>query len=309
MWDTETMERAVAEVDMGMPLRIAAEMYGIPKTTLNDYASGKREFGAKSGYAYLTNEEEQELATFLTEVAKIGYPRTQKEVLTIVQQITDSKGINAVVTKSWWNWFAERHPSLTLKSAVPLTLSRAKAGSKEVLDRYFDILQDCLKENGILNNPAAIYNCDETGLPLNPECHKVVDAVGSRHPSYITGESKKLFIVLACTSATGVALPPFIVLDDKNLNFKFTLGEVPGILYGLSPNGWMNQELFHGWFTNHFLQYATPQRPILLLMDGHSSHYCPLQSHWQQRIRSYYLFFPQTPHTLHSPWTEHAFHH
>lgn len=38
MWDTETMERAVAEVDMGMPLRIAAEMYGIPKTTLNDYA-------------------------------------------------------------------------------------------------------------------------------------------------------------------------------------------------------------------------------------------------------------------------------
>ena len=88
-------------------------------------------------------------------------------------------------------------------------------------------------------------------------------------------KAKNSLLYSACTSATGAALPPFIVLDDKTLNFKFTLGEVPGTLYGLSPNGWMNQELFHGWFTNHFLQYATPQRPILLLMDGHSSHYCP----------------------------------
>ena len=275
MWDTESMERAVADVDMGMSLRMAAELYGIPKTTLNDYVLGKREFGAKSGYAYLTDEEEQELASFLTEVAKIGYPRTKKEVLTIVQQIVNSKGIAADVTKGWWDRFVKRHPSLTLKTAVPLTLSRAKAGSKEVLDRYFDILQDCLEENGILNNPAVIYNCDETGLPLNPECHKVVEVVGSRHPSYITGEGKQQFTVLACTSATGVTIPPFVVLDDKNLNFKFTLGEVPGTLYGLSPNGWMTQDLFHGWFTNHFLQYATPQRPLILLMDGHSSHYCP----------------------------------
>jgi len=95
-------------------------------------------------YAYLTDEEEQELASFLTEVAKIGYPRTKKEVLTIVQQIVNSTGIAADVTKGWWDRFVKRHPSLTLKTAVPLTLSRAKAGSKEVLDRYFDILQNCL---------------------------------------------------------------------------------------------------------------------------------------------------------------------
>ena len=51
MWDTESMERAVADVDMGMSLRMAAdlELYGIHKTTVNDYVLGKREFGAKSG--------------------------------------------------------------------------------------------------------------------------------------------------------------------------------------------------------------------------------------------------------------------
>ena len=33
-------------------------------------------------------------------------------------------------------------------------------------------------------------------------------------------------------------------------------------------------EMFHLWFTKHFLQHAVPARPLLLLMDGHSSQYC-----------------------------------
>ena len=291
------MVEAIADVEKGMSLRKASELYNIPKTTLSDYVSGRREVGATSGRAYLTEEEEDELVTFLIEVAMIGYPRTKKDVLAIVQNVIDKKGIDAIVTTGWWQRFIQRHPEMTLKSAVPLSLPRAKAGSKEVLSRYMDILYNCLDENGILNNPAAIYNCDETGLPLNPDSGKVVDAVGSKHPSYITGEGKSQFTVLACSNATGTALPPFIVLDDKNLNFKFTHGEVPGTLYGLSSNGWMNQDLFDGWFTNHFLQYAVPQRPIVLLMDGHSSHFSPatitLAAHNQV------LLFVLPPNTTH----------
>ena len=37
----------------------------------------------------------------------------------------------------------------------------------------------------------------------------------------------------------------------------------------------MDQKLFDIWFNNHFLRYAPSSRPILLLLDGHSSHYCP----------------------------------
>ena len=81
--------------------------------------------------------------------------------------------------------------------------------------------------------------------------------------------------VLACTCASGTAMPPFIVLDRKTLNPTFTRGEVPGTLYGLSTNGWMNQDLFHQWFVKHFLQYIPTRRLLILLMDGHSSHYCP----------------------------------
>ena len=53
-----------------------------------------------------------------------------------------------------------------------------------------------------------------------------------------------------------------------------TLDELPGTIYGLSSKGWIDQELFHLWFEGH-LCYAPLVQPLLLLMDGHSSHYCP----------------------------------
>lgn len=81
--------------------------------------------------------------------------------------------------------------------------------------------------------------------------------------------------MLPCTCATGTAIPPFIVVNRKTLGRDFTKGEVPGTLYGLSANGWMTQELFHQWFLNHFLKYASPKQPIILITDDHSSHYCP----------------------------------
>ena len=32
--------------------------------------------------------------------------------------------------------------------------------------------------------------------------------------------------------------------------------------------------MFNEWF-DHFLMYAVPGRPLLLLLDGHSTHYKP----------------------------------
>ena len=46
-------------------------------------------------------------------------------------------------------------------------------------------------------------------------------------------------------------------------------------IYGLSKKGWMDQELFEKWFSRHFLRYAPPARPLLVMLDGHSSHYSP----------------------------------
>ena len=64
-----------------------------------------------------------------------------------------------------------------------------------------------------------------------------------------------------------------VIFDRKSLKPEMTIGEVPSTFYGLSQSGWMDSELFEEWLKNHFLLYAPPARPLLLLLDGHSPHY------------------------------------
>ena len=63
------------------------------------------------------------------------------------------------------------------------------------------------------------------------------------------------------------------MFSGKHFNSALAKGEVPATLYGMSLSGWMDQELFREWFSEHFLKHAVSSRPLLLLLDGHSSHY------------------------------------
>ena len=158
------MANAVEAVRRGETIRRAAELYNIPRSTLSDKVLGKVPLKARSGPpTYLSTDEEEELTSFLLQMAKIGYQNTRKQVIALVQQIVDSKGISTVVTNGWWERYVHRHPQITLRVAVPLSIARAMASDKDVLDPYFNMLEDCLNSNGIMNKPARIFNCDETG--------------------------------------------------------------------------------------------------------------------------------------------------
>ena len=55
-----------------------------------------------------------------------------------------------------------------------------------------------------------------------------------QNPSAIGSGDKSQITVLACCSAAGYVLPPFVILDRANLKQDFTVGEVPGTMYELS---------------------------------------------------------------------------
>ena len=297
-WDIISMHKAIKEVEQGMSVRKAAELFNVPKSTLHDRITGRVDVGARSGpQPYLSFEEEEELASFLIRIAKIGYPHTKKQVFALVQRIIDSKGITATITNGWWNRFCQRHPKLCLKTAVPLAYSRAMATDPNVLNRYFDLLEETLRSNGIFNSPSHIFNCDETGFPLNPKSLKVVDEMSSKTTNCVTGNTKSQITVMACTSAAGYAIPPFVIFSRKSFNHELAKGEVPGTLYGLSDNGWMTRELFNHWFTDHFLLYAPQVRPLLLLLDGHSTHYSPEAINIASSNQV--ILFALPPHTTH----------
>ena len=134
------MHKAIKEVEEGMSLRKAAELFKVPKSTLHDRITGRVDVGAWSDpQPYLSFEEQEVLASFLIRAA---YPYTKKQVFALVQRIIESKGITATITNGWWNRFCQRHPKLT---AVPLAHSRAMATDPNVLNRHFDLLKETLR--------------------------------------------------------------------------------------------------------------------------------------------------------------------
>jgi len=143
------------------------------------------------------------------------------------------------------------------------------------IENYFKVLKEVLDKHALLEKPAQIYNVDESGIPLDHRPPHVVVKRGQRKVRYRTSGNKNQVTVIGCINAAGSAMPPFVIFDAKSLNLEWTKGEVPGTTYDLSSRGWINMELFKGWFTNHFLQHAVSARPLLLLLDGHSSHYNP----------------------------------
>lgn len=104
-WENVSMESAVKEVEMGKSIRQAAEMYGVPRSTLYDRITGKSDFGAKPGPdPYLKFEEEKELASFLILSSKIGYPHTKTQrvraKIILLYQMDGGKG-SAIGIQTW----------------------------------------------------------------------------------------------------------------------------------------------------------------------------------------------------------------
>lgn len=64
-------------------------------------------------------------------------------------------------------------------------------------------------------------------------------------------------------------------IKGEHLNYKWTKGEIPHTIYGMSPQCWIDHELFTEWLPKLFVKNILQAQPLMLLLDGHSSHYTP----------------------------------
>ena len=74
-------------------------------------------------------------------------------------------------------------------------------------------------------------------------------------------------------SASGYSLLPFIIFENCFPSGPHGRNGPNNALYGISPNGYMDSELFKKWVEKQFLpQTHHLPRPLLLILDGHGSH-------------------------------------
>ena len=240
------------------------------------------------------------MVSFIERCASIGYGKSRKDIMCIAQSAAESKGLprKNMITNGWWRRFIERHNKLSLRKGDSTAYIRMDAVNEETLAEYFDLLEDTLKQNDLQNSPSQIYNVDETGIPLDPKAPKILVPKGIKKPRYQSPGRKGQITVVACGNAAGNVLPPLIIFDTKKVQPAWTKDEVPGSMYGTSDKGWITTELFESWFKDLFLPNAVSARPLLLLLDGHCTHYQP--DLIKLAVQNDVLILCLPPHTTHA---------
>ena len=278
-WTDESMRSAIDAVKGGQKIWRAAKQHNVPRQTLQDRINGRVVHGTNPGpKPYLSRVEETELAEFLVDTAKAGYGKSRKQVQMIATNVVHDKqrmSPSRRVSNGWYYRFMQRQNHLTLRKGDPIANIKINCMNEETMTDYFDKLKYVLQKNKLMDSPSQIYNVDETGMPLDHRPPKIVTKRGQKKVCSRTSGDKSQVTVIACVSATGHVIPPFVIFDAKGLNYEWTRGQVPGTRYSLSSTGWVDTELFKGWLNKHFLKHAVGSRPLLLVLDGHSTHYQP----------------------------------
>ena len=225
----------------------------------------------------LGDKEENELVKWIIEMSAIGYGQCRQQVCLMVKKILDHNKKpnpfpNNLPGKCWWYAFLRRHPELSTRTPQALQMCRAKACSPEAMDKWYCEFEQFLLIHDLLDKPSRIWNCDESGFALCPRSSKVLAPRGAKNVYYTTSSDKGQITTLVCISATGNAIPPMQIFPGIRFSYNPMLGCVDGAYFGKSDNGWITQELFYGWLTQHFIRHINPDRPVCLMLDGHSFH-------------------------------------
>lgn len=277
-WTEEAMERALIEVKSGRcTVRQAAKEFAVPKSSLGDRVSGRVTPGCRSGPPQLiTSADEELLVEFSSYMSKHGFPLSKQQLVSFASSIYKRQHPRVAFSKlgqTWWLNFRKRQEkNITIQPADNVVVrGRTVCVRKEAVDQFFHLLSTVMDARGLRDKPHQIFNCNETVFQLG---RKTVILSKSASLGYKPTPGLKDHIsVLACFSAAGEDIPPFIIYSKAypgGLCYVKTQGP-PNSLYGCSDSGYVNSDHFKKWFLKHFILHAPKERPLLLIFDGHKS--------------------------------------
>jgi len=115
---------------------------------------------------------------------------------------------------------------------------------------------------------------DETGITTVQTPNKIVARRGVKQIGRIVSAERGALVSMAIAiSATGQAIPPFLIFPRVKYKDHFVRDGPPGTAGVANPSGWMDAQHFLE-FLKHFKKHsgATNDSPVLLILDNHISH-------------------------------------
>ena len=198
----------------------------------------------------------------------------------------------------------KRHPEISHRTAMTLGHQRAMI-NKSMIDGWFGCLKTYLQREipdweNMVKDPRRCFNADESGFPLCINTGKVLAEKGARHVYQVASSTKQQLTVMVCFNAFGQYIPPLIVFPGERLRDS-GINDFPEAIYGQTPSGWMDSELFVEFLkhVNAFVAEQSIQKPIILYVDGHSTHLSlEAAEYCNSNDIVLYCLFPNATHVL-----------
>lgn len=312
----DIMLRAAREVLInGRSRRSVARDFDIPSRTLTRYCSKLTQEDLENdstvhvGYVrsrqVFSELEEQILSDYLKVSSDIYHGLTVREVKKLAYQYALSVGkkiprawhANQMAGKDWFTSFLKRKSELSIRIPEATSLARCVNFNKFTVSKFFDNLQHVL--NRLKVGPEDIWNMDETGVTTTHRPDKIVARKGYKQIGRITSQERgTLVTIAAAVSAAGNSIPPYFVFPRVNYKDYFLNGAPVCSAGSCNPSGWMKEANFLD-FLKHFMKYTkcSKEKPVLLLLDNHSSHLSVEGLDFCKENGVTVLTFP--PHTSH----------
>ena len=278
------MDRALDAIRNGdAGLNSVARTHGVPKATLkrhldggNKYANGSTKLSGRP--QTLPPELETTLVKYILDMESMLIGLSRMDLMELAYQLAEVNGIAGFkkeklsASTMWYRNFMKRHSELSLRKAEATSVARAKGFNRVNVGEFFDSLETVIDKYNI--GPSNVYNVDESGITTVQKPGNVIGRRGKKQVGSLTSGERGFTTTVVCSmNAVGDYIPPMMIYKRKRLHQNMLIGAAPGTVFERSDSGWMTRELFLSWI-KHFQGHVhwSPEKPGLLILDGHYSH-------------------------------------
>lgn len=271
-YDPKTLLAAIEAIKMGkMNKKTAAAFYGVPRSSLIRKMNGAPNPGVSTAGRRLefSEEEEENLVRYLKIISVCGEGLTKTQTRDLVQEYVKKYNIKTRFRDGrpgydWYINFIKRHPCISRKRYEIYSMERC--GSRDVepfqVYKFFEDLQKLYNQSNYTEDDGnLIYTFDECEFLWHTQDETKTEKV--LNPS-----------VLACGSASGQQLSPFLLFKGKFVQAPWAGTENRILLE--SESELTEHSLFETWFHRVFLSQIDPlpdrlHKPVTLIFNGFKS--------------------------------------
>ena len=161
----ESMKKALEDVENGLSLKKARQLYNILELSIQAWKSGAVKSKHKGPPIVFLNDEEIILVKWCEVRHSVAHCASLNILKGKVKQMCAGKKTpftNGTPRRKWWRWFQTCHPKLVLRKLELLDSKKARNLSKEACDTFYQFLGELFEPGEY--PPSKIWNADETSL-------------------------------------------------------------------------------------------------------------------------------------------------